>query len=124
MIRLPISDRLPSGIHFSVIHEFCCTQGSVPVSYVGSTMRYHSDRVSEHADNKSVRTGKMISSRLQSSIFDHFAVCKCSVNLPNFKILSSVPSKKDFDLRIIESLHILKKTVQILTIRLLLSRLL
>ena len=101
-------DRLPAGMLSSVVYEFCCTQGSVPVSYVGSTMRHLSDRVSEHA-GRSVRTGKPSSGKIQSNVFDHSCCCQCSVDLSSFKILSSVPSKNEIDLRSLENLYILKK---------------
>ena len=98
-------DRLPLGMRSSVIYEFRCTQGCVPVSYVGSTRRHLFDRASEHA-GRSARTGKPLSI-VQSNVFDHSQSCSCSINVNSFSVLSSC--RNDIDLRILESLYILNR---------------
>jgi hypothetical protein len=90
----------------SLVYEFRCTQGCVPVSYVGSTKRHLYQRVAEHA-GRSARTGKTLCSSNYSPIFEHSVQCTCSVDLSNFSVLGS--TAHDFDLRLLESLFIYKK---------------
>ena len=99
-------DRLPKSMSASLIYEFSCTLGSVPVSYVGSTKRHLYQRIAEHA-GRSARTNSILSSPPHSSIREHSATCMCSISIDNFKSLGS--AQDEISLRILESIHILKK---------------
>ena len=87
----------------TLVYQFSCARSAPGVSYVGSTKRHLYERVAEHA-NRSPRTGRLLTTPTNSSIFDHSIDCGCSVSLDSFKILRSCNNV--FDLRILESLYI------------------
>ena len=102
----PFKDTLPIDMQANLVYEFSCTQGSTPVSYVGLTKKHFYERVAQHA-NRSSRTGKFLSTRCNSNIFDHSLSCSCKIDIGSFKILKK--GGNDQELRILESLFIKRK---------------
>ena len=99
-------DRLPKSMSASLVYQFSCTLGSVPVSYIGSTKRHLYKRIAEHA-GRSARTNKYTSNPTHSSIRQHASNCQCTITTNNFKILGI--AHRESELRILESIHIHKK---------------
>ena len=101
-------DRLPKANHSGVIYKYSCA--SCQASYVGSTYQRLFTRVAQH-QGKSHRTGQMLSSPTASSIRDHALSCDTPFSTENFDILGTDSSFPD--LRILESLYILRLRPQI-----------
>ena len=97
-------DRLSKCCYSSVVYKFCCA--SCGASYVGSTYRNLYTRIQQHL-GKSVRTGKFLASPDPSPIRDHSLECGTFATQDNFTILTR--ANHTLDLRILESLHILKE---------------
>ena len=96
-------DRLPSEMQSSLIYMFSCDQtGS---SYIGETRRHLFERIADHR-GMSWRTDRPLSAPLHSNIREHTLSCQCTLKFDNFKILTT--AKHDLDLKILESLYILK----------------
>ena len=68
------------------------------------TSRNFYKRIAEHA-GRSFRTNSLLSHPPHSAIRDHTFGCNSSISINQFKIIDSTSNQ--FDLKIIESLHIL-----------------
>ena len=102
----PFKDSIPKGLRSRVVYNFRCAHSSCASAYVGSTVRSLNARVAEHR-GISVRTGVPFLSPPHSSIRSHSDTLDHPLSLDQFKILGS--SQNHMYLRILESLHILKK---------------
>ena len=97
-------DILPKNLCSSVVYEYCCPQGCGSV-YIGSTIRTLHTRVCEHR-GISNRTGNPLGCPSQSSPRAHSVRCSGDVTSSDFRIIGG--NKNPVDLRILESLYILK----------------
>ena len=97
-----VKDSLPKCLRSNIIYKFSCEQCSS--EYVGSTSRALYVRVCEHI-GKSHRTSRPLTTPVHSAIRSHGQLCSADVSIENFSIIGSATG---FDLRILESLHILK----------------
>ena len=98
-------DRVSNNMKSSIVYKYtCCVPGCTSV-YIGSTKRHLYERVSEHIGISS-RTGVELSRPPFSAIREHSKLCKCEIDIKNFRIIGSCNS--EFGLRILESLHINK----------------
>ena len=102
-----IKDALPKSLQSSLVYRFRCPQGNCGSAYVGSTVRTLVTRVMEHR-GVSIFTGLPLNpcSLKQSSVRSHSDSCGNLVSLDDFEVLGH--QKHDVDLRILESLYILK----------------
>ena len=101
-------DALPKFLQSSLVYQYSCPQSTCGSAYVGSTIRTLKTRALE-PKGVSIYTDLPLapSSQKQSSIRSHSAQCSgVPVSLDHFKILGS--KKHEVDLRILESLFILK----------------
>lgn len=96
-------DNLPGCLRSSVVYRFRCVHCTS--GYVGYTSRTLKTRIAEHL-GRSFRTGRPLSCPAHSSIRLHSERCDHTVSPDNFNILIS--AKSTLDLRILESIHILK----------------
>ena len=96
-------DRLPKACHSGVIYKYSCA--ACQASYVGSAYQRLFSRVAQH-QGKSHRTGQMLASPAASSIREHTLACGVPFGIDNFEILCK--NNVYPDLRILESLHILR----------------
>ena len=97
-------DALPKNLCSSVVYKYCCPQACGSV-YIGSTIRTLHTRVCEHR-GISNRTGNPLSYPSQSSPRAHSGRCSGDVTSSDFSIIGG--HKNLVDLRILESLYILK----------------
>ena len=98
-----LKDKPKNMMRSNIIYSYtcdCCSQ-----SYVGSTAVQLFVRSAQHR-GVSFRTGLPLSNPVKSSIRDHCFNLDHPFNSKNFKIIDSALAP--FDLRILESLHILK----------------
>ena len=95
-------DKLPRAMLSSIIYSFSCERCSS--NYVGMTSRNFYKRIAEHA-GRSFRTNSLLSHPPHSAIRDHTFGCNSPISINQFKIIDSTSNQ--FDLKIIESLHIL-----------------
>ena len=103
-----IKDALPKSLQSSLVYKYSCPQSTCGSAYVGSSIRTLKTRALEHK-GVSIYTGLPLasSSQKQSSIRAHSAQCSgVPVCLDHFDIIGS--QKHEVDLRIMESLFILK----------------
>ena len=98
-------DSIPTCLRSNIIYSFRCVQSNCTSEYIGSTTRCLKLRASEHI-GISCRTGRPLTSPVQSAVRDHGARCPGGVDFDNFSILDS--AKGSIDLRILESLYIFK----------------
>ena len=102
-------DTLDKGMASAVVYKYCCPKCGA--HYVGSTCRRLDTRAAEHA-GVSVRTGLPLSNPSPSHIREHFHSCGGPrVSLSQFDIIGRCSNI--IDLRILESLHILKNKPKI-----------
>ena len=102
-------DTLDKGMASAVVYKYCCPKCGA--HYVGSTCRRLDTRAAEHA-GVSVRTGLPLSNPSPSHIREHFHSCGSPrVSLSQFDIIGRCSNI--IDLRILESLHILKNKPKI-----------
>ena len=92
-------DRLPLSLTSCVIYKYSCGQCSE--TYIGETRKSMKVRISQHR-GVSFRTDRPLSN-VNSKIFEHSSHFGHSINPRNFKIMDS---GSEFDLRILESIHI------------------
>ena len=97
-----IKDKLPLSLVSSVVYQYSCGQCSS--SYIGETVKQMKVRISQHK-GRSFRTDKLSTTKINSSIFDHFISSNHNILDENFKILKHSNS---FDLKILESIFIHK----------------
>ena len=104
-MHLKYKDTLDKGMASAVVYNYCCPKCGA--HYVGSICRRLDTRAAEHA-GVSVRTGLPLSNPLPSYIRDHSLSCGGPrVSLSQFSIIGRC--NNIIDLRVLESLHILKK---------------
>ena len=96
-------DQIPKSCCSGVVYKFCCS--SCGESYIGSTNARLKTRVCQHL-GISDRTGKMLTLPISSAVRDHLSQCDSPTSISNFDILDKAYA--NFDLRILESLHIFK----------------
>ena len=96
-------DRLPLRMRSSLVYKYRCALCAS--EYVGMTTRTLGSRIDEHI-GVSYRTGVRLTRPPHSAIRDHAEQCDIRVKSDQFKILNS--SSNSFDLRVLESLYILK----------------
>ena len=97
-------DQVPIACRSSVVYSFCCA--SCDASYIGSTKRSLHCRVEQHL-GRSYRTGMWLTKPDPSAIRSHAENCDSNFSIENFKIIGCENNLQD--LRLLESLHILKK---------------
>ena len=95
-----LKDKQPQMIRSNVIYKYTCQ--CCKAFYIGKTDRQLGVRICEHM-GISPRTGKPLSVRPHSDIFEHCQKCKVPVSQENFSIEDTLQSK--FGLNILESLH-------------------
>ena len=96
-------ERLPSDVCSCVIYRFQCEECNS--SYIGSTIRHFRVRAHEHM-SLSVRSGLPLASPNYSAIMEHSMQKGHRIQYSNFKIVNS---SNRLDIRILESIHILKE---------------
>ena len=96
-------DQVPMACRSSVVYSFSCA--SCDASYIGSTKRSLHCRVEQHL-GRSYRTGIWLSRPDPSPIRNHVENCNTTFSINDFKIIGQ--EENVHDLRILESLHILK----------------
>ena len=102
-------DTLDKGMASAVVYKYCCPKCGA--HYVGSTCRRLDTRAAEHA-GVSGRTGLPLSNPSPSHIREHSHSCGGPrVSLSQFDIIGRCSNI--IDLRILESLHILKNKPKI-----------
>ena len=113
-MHLKFKDTLDKGMASVVVYKYCCPKCGA--HYVGYTCRRLDTRAAEHA-GVSVRTGLPLSNPSPSYIRDHSLSCGGPrVSLSQFNILSRC--NNIIDLRVLESLHILKNKPKINALKL------
>ena len=95
-------DRVPTLLRSSIVYKFLCP--SCQTGYIGSTMRTFKARIDEHKGQSS-RTGLPLSVPPHSAVREHCFECNISVKSEDFSIINST---QNYNLRILESLHILR----------------
>ena len=97
-------DRIPLACQSSVVYSFSCA--SCDASYIGSTKRSLHCRVEQHI-GRSYRTGMWLTRPDPSAIRSHAENCNSTFSIKDFKVIGRENNLQY--LRILESLHILKK---------------
>ena len=100
-------DALPRSLRANVIYKYSCPQDFCESVYVGSTKRTLYTRTKEH-QGISRYTNQPLQNPGHSAVRDHSERCGGVLELQNFTILDQLPKACDVELRISESLHILK----------------
>lgn len=95
-----IKDIMLAELRSSIIYCFTCP--SCQAGYVGSSTRALKVRIAEHL-GQSARTGRPVHSPPHSAVREHAGTCKIRLSPDHFEIIDS---SNNFDLRILESLHI------------------
>ena len=93
-------DRQPQMLRSNLIYKYTCER--CKAFYIGKTIQQFAARISEHR-GISARTGKTLSSRPKSDIFDHCEKCHTYVLPEHFSIVDSLQTESG--LLILESLH-------------------
>ena len=103
-------DSLPRSLRAGVIYKYSCPQDSCGSVYVGSTRRTLYTRTKEH-QGLSRYTNEPLLNPGQSTIREHSERCggALPVCLQDFQILDQLPKACDAELRIGESLYIMKE---------------
>ena len=99
-------DRIPELLRSGIIYKYSCPQecGS---SYIGSSIRTFHTRIMEHAGVSS-RTLRPLTKPLQSAVRSHSVRCGgVTLSASDFRVVASRSGQ--VDLRILESLYILKE---------------
>ena len=96
-------DVIPKACRSAIVYQFSCP--SCEGTYIGSTYVRLYSRVCQH-QGKSDRTGNFLTSPVASSVRDHSLACDVPFSLNDFKIIDK--KRSNFNLRILESLHIFK----------------
>ena len=98
-------DRIPKSCCSGVVYNLCCFSWRSRESYIGSTSARLKTSVCQHL-GISDRPGKTLISPISSAVRDHLSQCDSPTSISNFDILDKAYA--NFDLRILESLHIFK----------------
>ena len=101
-------DALPRSLRACVIYKYSCPQDYCGSVYIGSTKRTLYTRAKEH-QGISRYTGQPLQNPGQSAIRDHCETFSSALQLQDFAIIEQLPKACDVELRIGESLHIMKE---------------
>ena len=93
-------DKTPVDCMSNVVYKYTCE--CCKASYIGKTEVQFRCRICQHL-GISPRTGAELKVPVASKIREHSLKCKTHINVDNFTILDSLPSKKG--ILILESLH-------------------
>ena len=103
-----MKDTLPKSLCACVIYKYSCPKENCGSVYIGSTIRTLLTRANEHR-GLSTRTGRPLASPAHSAVREHSEQCSGDVNLSDFSILGQMRASFDYELRLAESIHIIKE---------------
>ena len=89
-------DTIPFAMRSNIVYKYTCA--GCNAEYVGQTSRHLHVRACEHSGISSL-TGKPLSTRSNSSIFDHFQQTGHTIASNSFKIVSNGLSESDLLIR-------------------------